>query len=222
MWQALYEELGERGLAIVAVALDSREDAAREWIEAAKPTYTCLIDRDHRVAELYNMVNVPQAVWIDEAGRIVRPTEAAGSYEGFRRMDRQTFQMPQDAVSTTAKVKQIYLDAIRDWVAHGAASEFAFDVAQARAHLELPTDDVALASASFRLGQYLLREGREAEGKALVEQAIRLRPESWSFWRQNAEPAVMGLAAGPEFWERVDALGDERYYAAIDMKGMPD
>ena len=54
-------------------------DAARPWIEAAKPDYPCLIDRDHHVADLYNMVNVPQAVWIDEEGRIVRPPENAGS-----------------------------------------------------------------------------------------------------------------------------------------------
>ena len=50
----------------------------------ARPTYPCLIDRDHHVADLYNLVNVPQAVWIDEHGRIVRPPETAGSTDGFR------------------------------------------------------------------------------------------------------------------------------------------
>ena len=57
---------------IIAVAMDSREDAARPWIKEAAPSYPALIDRDHRVADLYNMVNVPQAVWIDEEGHIVR------------------------------------------------------------------------------------------------------------------------------------------------------
>ena len=221
MWQTLHEELGDRGLAIVAVAMDSREGAARPWIEAAKVTYPCLIDRDHHVADLYNMVNVPQAVWIDEAGRIVRPTETAGVLEGFRQMDRTTFQMPEEVVNAGQTARETYVAAIRDWVARGPASEFVFDEEQARAHLQLPTDDVALANASFRLGQYLQRSGNEAEGKARVEEAIRLRPDSWNFWRQNAEPSVAGLAAGPEFWERVDALGDERYYAPVDMKGMP-
>ena len=51
--------------------MDSEADAARPWIEAAAPSYPALIDRNHRVAELYNMVNVPQAVWIDETGTIV-------------------------------------------------------------------------------------------------------------------------------------------------------
>jgi len=30
------------------------------------------------------------------------------------------------------------------------------------------------------------------------------------------------MAAGPEFWARVNALGDDRYYPAVDMAGMPD
>ena len=55
----------------IAIAFDSGGNAATEpWIKAAKPTYPCLIDRRHLVAELYDMVNVPTAVWIDERGKI--------------------------------------------------------------------------------------------------------------------------------------------------------
>ena len=96
MWQALYEELGSRGFVVLSVAMDSRDPDPLPWIEAARPTYPVLIDREHRLAELYGIVNVPQAVWIDEAGRIVRPAEAAGAYEGFRKMNRQTREMPED------------------------------------------------------------------------------------------------------------------------------
>ena len=77
MWQKLYQDLSTKNFAIVAVAFDEPQ-AARPWIEAAQPTYPCLIDRTHHVAELYHMVNVPQATWIDETGRIVRPPENAG------------------------------------------------------------------------------------------------------------------------------------------------
>ena len=31
----------------------------------------------------------------------------------------------------------------------------------------------------------------------------------------------LGLASPPEFWTRVDALGERRYYAKVPMKGMP-
>ena len=62
---------------VLAVALETGgAAAARPWVEAARPTYPCLIDERHLVAELYGMVNVNSAVWIDESGRIVRPTES--------------------------------------------------------------------------------------------------------------------------------------------------
>ncbi len=41
------------------------------------------------------MINVPQAVWIDERGHIVRPTETAGVTDGFRKMDTTTYAMPK-------------------------------------------------------------------------------------------------------------------------------
>lgn len=221
MWQALYEELAGRDLVVIAVAMDSREGAALPWIEAARPTYPALIDREHRLADLYHLVNVPQAVWIDEAGRIVRPPEPAGAYEGFRRMDRQTRELPADVAQLTARTKAAYLDAIRDWVHRGPASPYALDPARARARLAVPTDGSARAQAMFRLGQYLLHEGRVEEGDRWLEGASRLHPESWCIWRQRAGVNELGLAALPDFWERVDALGARRYYPRIDMPGMP-
>ena len=131
MWQALYEELAGHGFIVIAVAMDSRDRDAMPWIEAAKPTYPTLIDREHRLAELYGIVNVPQAVWIDEAGRIVRPAESAGAYEGFRKMNRATREMPEDVARLTAAAKATYLDGIRDWVRSGDRSRYAFTAEQA-------------------------------------------------------------------------------------------
>jgi hypothetical protein len=207
---------------VVAVATDASSDAARPWIEAARPDYLCLIDHDHRVAELYNMVNVPQAVWIDEAGRIVRPTESAGAYEGFRAMDRTTRKVPDEVAAVTARAKRTYVDAVRDWVVHGRSSPHAFSPEQAVTHLILPDEDVARAHAHFRLGQHLSRRGRQAAAQVQFEEARRLHPDSWNIWRQTAAVDARGLASGPEFWARVDALGSRRYYAPVDMEGMPD
>src|SRR5512144_2982965 len=133
--------------------MDSREGDPLPWIEAARPTYPTLIDRQHRLAELYGIVNVPQAVWIDEAGRIVRPAEPAGAYEGFRKMNRATRELPEDAARRTASAKATYLDAIRDWVRRGAVSSHALGAAAARARMAEPLEDVARAHAAFRLGQ---------------------------------------------------------------------
>src|SRR3989442_15298828 len=99
--------------------MDSREGDALPWIDAARPTYPALIDRDHRLAELYGIVNVPQAVWIDEAGRILRPAEPAGAYEGFRKMNPTTRELPEDLARLTAQGQATYLDASCDWVPNG-------------------------------------------------------------------------------------------------------
>ena len=221
MWQALYEELADRRFVIIAVAMDSRAGDPLPWIEAAKPTYPALIDRDHHLAELYGIVNVPQAVWIDEAGRIVRPAEPAGAYEGFRKMDRTTREVPEDVARLTAQAKRTYLEAIRDWVRNGTRSAYAFTADQARSHLPALTDDVVTAQALFRLGQALIRRGEVDEGNRRIEEASRLYPDSWCIWRQGAGVTEQGLAAQPDFWQRVDALGERRYYARVDMAGMP-
>ncbi len=219
MWQSLYAELKDSGFVVVAVAMDVA-DAARPWIEVAKPDFPCLIDRSHHVADLYNMVNVPQAVWIDEAGRIVRPPENAGSSDAFRDMDRVTKKMTPEQLKERERTKATYVAAVRDWVAKGPASEFVYDAAQARARLRLPDPAIAQAHAHFRLAQYLLRQGKCDEAAAHFADASRLHPDSWTIWRQAAEKDATGLAAGPEFWARVDALGERPYHRPIDMKGL--
>jgi len=221
VWQDLYNGLQEQDFIIIAVAMDSREDAARPWIEAAAPSYPALIDRDHSLAELYNMVNVPQAVWIDETGRIVRPAENAGAFEAFRSLDFDTMTVPEDKAATAASAKATYVNAVRDWVLSGADSGHTFDDGQARAHTSVPNADIAQAHCHFRLGQYLLRQERAEEGQEHLAEASRLHPASWNIWRQAAAVNDMGLAAGPEFWERVNALGDDYYYPPVDMAGMP-
>jgi AhpC/TSA family len=216
VWQSLFDELKDLGFIVVAVALDQPE-AARPWVEAALPTYPCLIDREHRVAELYNLVNVPQAVWIDEHGRIVRPPETAGSTDGFRAMDRKTFAVPAEVLAERDRVKRAYLDAVRDWARCGSDSAFALDETAAAARLSLPGAAVAEAHARFRLGLHLLQQGLTEEAQAQMAVAARLHPDSWAMWRQAAGKNERGLAAGPEFWARVDALGSKPYYPLPDI-----
>ena len=203
---------------MIAVAFDTRgAEDAREWIEAAKPTYPCLIDVHHLVAELYGMVNVPNAVWIDEQGRIVRPAEAAGSSDAFRSMDRTSFRMPDEAAQQTRATRQAYLDALRDWVAKGERSAFALSAAEARKRAPALSDDDALAAVQFRLGLYLWEHGRSDEAQRHFAEARRLSPDDWRYKRQAWHLEEKGKAGGPEFWAAVDALGDRPYYPPVQL-----
>jgi len=195
---------------VVAVAEESRgADHARQWIEAARSEYWQLIDREHRLEDLYNLVNVPQAIWIDEQGRIVRPPETAGSTDHFRRMDLKTRTMsPKDQEERLA-ARQAYLQAVRDWVHTGKHS---LPPSAARAALPKVTPQIAEARARFRLGVWLRAHDRVAEGDRQMAIAADLYPESWSIWRQAADLDEVGKASGPDFWKRVQALGDKPYY----------
>jgi hypothetical protein len=221
VWQALYAELKDRNFVVIAVALDSRPGDAEKWIAPVNPGYPVLLDRQHRVAELYHMVNVPQAVWIDEQGKIVRPAESAGYDNAVKVMDRTTGKLPEDAAAHRAATKSHYYDAVRDWVRNGSASEYAFDARAAQAHLRLPTANESMAHAMFRLGQALISQGQATEGDDWLRRASELHPESWAIWRQRAGLDHRGLAALPDFWERVEARGGKPYHLPIDMKGMP-
>jgi hypothetical protein len=214
VWQALYDELKDKNFMVVAVAEESRgADHARPWIEQAqasgKSSYWQLVDTDHRLEDLYNLVNVPQAIWIDEQGRIVRPPETAGSTDHFRRMDLKTRTMtPKDQAERLA-ARQTYLDAVRAWVNTG---KHALPADAARAALPKVTPGIAEARARFRLGVWLRSNGRIAEGDRELAAASALHPESWSMWRQAADLDEVGKASGPDFWARVQALGDRPYY----------
>ena len=225
MWQALYDEVKNEDFMIIAVAEESRgNETAKEWLDLAKPSYVTLIDREHHVADLYNMVNVPQAVWIDEHGRIVRPAETAGSHDAWRSMNREDMSMPEESTAIAAKAQKTYMDAVRDWAINGTMSKHAFNSAQVRTHLALPTENVALANTNFRLGFYLREHGQVEEGDKFLKIAVDLRPESWNLYRQAMnlrEIGPNGFAANEDFFARVDALGAGRYYPPPNIEGFP-
>ena len=216
VWQQLYTELKDNNFMVVAVAEESRgTEHARPWIDQAKSDYWQLIDTEHRLEDLYNLVNVPQAIWIDEQGTIVRPPETAGSTDHFRRMDLKTRTMtPQDQEERLA-ARTAYMDAVRAWVTTG---KYALAENAARANLPKVTPEIAEARARFRLGVWLRADGRVAEGDRQMAEASRLHPESWNMWRQAADLDEVGKASGEGFWQRVQALGEKAYYPAAELE----
>src|SRR5260370_619909 len=134
---------------VVAVAEESRgAQHARPWIEEAKSSYWQLIDIEHRLSDLYNLVNVPQAVWIDEQGRIVRPPETAGSTDHFRRMDLKTRTMSPEDQAERLAARQAYLHAVR---ARVRTRKYSPSSKEAVAGLRQNTPEIAEARARSRL-----------------------------------------------------------------------
>jgi hypothetical protein len=176
--------------------------------QAAVPSYPCLIDERHLLGDLLGIVNVPTAVWIDEQGVIVRPPESPGATDAFRSMNLATREVPRDRAADGRLRRGVYVDALRDWIERGAASPHVLPPDEVRRRMRGVDRDGSLASAQFRIGVWL-----------------RLQPESWRFLRQKivlSDPALTGqLAATPEFWQAVQALGDRYYYPPTDMAGMP-
>ena len=217
VWQALHEELAASGFVVVTVAMDSGGAAdARQWIEAARPTHPSLIDTRHVVAECYDWVNVPSNAWIDEEGHLVRPNDPGFAGEYFRNMMEPDFDW-KAMMAEYGRMRDRYLDAVRDWVANGPRSRWALTLDQVRARLAPPNPDHARAAACFRLGTVLQEQGRAAAAQAAFAEAKALRPESWNFTRQAWHLQEPGKSGGPEFWAAVKALGDRPYYPRQEL-----
>jgi hypothetical protein len=201
-WQTLYAELKDKNFEIVSVAQDTggAKDAA-PWITKTKLDYTVLVDDTQQVTRLYDMVNVPTAVWINEKGRIVRPNEVAyvdNRYKALHGLDASE-----------------YLSAIRDWAANGDKSQFVLSEAELKERLAPQKPEHAQAAAEFSLAEYLSHKGLEKDAIPHYKEAQRLNPDSWNYKRQAW--ALSGMDAekeyGTNFGKEVQKLGKKPYYA---------
>ena len=130
VWQELRTRWHTAGLEVVTVALDVDASDARPFIEKAHPEHPSLIDEAHVTDELFGFVNVPNGVWIDEDGMIVRPSEPAhpGRNPDQRSRSARSTCRPCPTTSPRCcvearKIKsdpEIYAAMIDDWIEHGA------------------------------------------------------------------------------------------------------
>ena len=227
MWQTLREELHPKGLEIVTVALDTAgPDVARPFVEQAGAQHPSLIDEAHVLDELLGVVNVPNGVWIDEEGVIVRPAEPAfpgkNPSEGWlHTIDLDT--LPADVADVVREARKIktdpeaYLAALRDWVEHGPDSRFALTPDEVVDRSRPRSTDQARAAGHFELGQHLHRAGDHTAAVPHWREAHRLDPDNWTYKRQawNFEsPVVQGPTDVYEgsWYADVKKIGAENYY----------
>jgi tetratricopeptide (TPR) repeat protein len=204
----LYQQLSGKNFQIISVAEDTGgiKDAG-PWITAAKPTFTALIDEKHLVSKLYNMVNVPTGVWINEQGRIVRPNEVAFIDDRFKNF--------------TGLNSAPYLNALKDWIEKGQKSQYVMSENQLREKLNNQDPNVALAAAEFGLGEQLYKTGHGTEAISHFKEAQRLNPKSWNYKRQAYALGDATRDYGTTFKDEVEKIGGSKiYYTAPDLPGV--
>jgi hypothetical protein len=179
----MYEELGADGFVPITVALDRCGDDPRPFIEGAAATHPSLIDTEHRLAELYHIVNVPTIIWIDEAGRICRPHDAQFGTDTFTQFHH--------------KRSAPYLEMIRAWVRRG---EGAIDETESRALMLQPSEESQAARAERTLGWALHKMGRTEAADSHFDHAGELAPLDWTI-RRGSMPIRGMNPFGPEFFE---------------------
>jgi hypothetical protein len=213
----------------VTVGLDVDPEAARPSIEQAAPEHPSLIDSAHVVDELFGIVNVPNGVWIDESGTIVRPAEPVHPgrnpiNESFRTLDVST--MPPDIAEIIVEARKIQTDPelsitmLRDWVERGAESEYALAPDEVVRRSQPRGVDEATAAAEFELGQHLHRAGDHAAAIPHWRNAHRLQPDNWTYKRQAwnfEDPVRQGHTDVYEssWFEDIKKIGAENYYPPI-------
>ena len=189
---------------IISVAEDTGgvKDAGK-WIEAGKVEYTTLIDKEHLITKLYNMVNVPTAVWINEKGRIVRPNEVGYSSNAGINITK---------VDTTN-----YINGLYDWVKLGEKSIYAMSETELRERLTPQNPEWAMAAAEFSLAQYFHLGGNPQAAIPHYKEAQRLNPENWNFKRQAWMLTSADKEYGTSFTKEVQKLNGKPYYVPLKL-----
>jgi hypothetical protein len=181
------------------VALDKSPEDARPWIEAARPSHPSLIDTHHVVADLYNVLNVPTILWIDERGRIVRPNDVAFGTDTFK--------------DITGLESARHLAALRAWVRGEAKAP---SVEKVRSLQSLPTAADQQARAEFGLGEWLFEQGRQEAAERHFVRAGELAPHDFTI-RRGTMP-IRGIdPMGPQFRQMVAdwAKAGHSYYRPL-------
>ena len=178
---------------MIAVALDESADDVRPFTDGI--TFPVLLDRDHVLAELYAVSNVPTVVWIDEDGTIARPNSAEVGTDMF--------------VDFTGVRPSEHMDQVRAWVRSGTLpADAATEIA------DLSPDEIK-ARLAFRIGVHLRRTG-EPSAADWFAAAAELAPMDFTVRR-----AAMPLQDVDPFGEQFFELFTEWQSSGSPYHGVP-
>jgi hypothetical protein len=212
---------------VVTVALDvGGAEAARPFIERAQATHPSLIDARHELDEKFGVVNIPNSVWIDEEGVIVRPAEPAHVriVRGDTPIREDLPPLLRDMLEEARKIvtePERYVAALRDWVEKGAESPYALSPDEVIERSGPRGREEAEAAAHFELAQHLHRTGEPEAAVPHFREAHRLQPENWTYKRQAwtfADPLQGPSDVYDGDWlSEVRKVGAENYYPPLRM-----
>jgi hypothetical protein len=184
-------------------------EPGRPYVERAKPEHPALVDPRHLVDELFGVTNIPNSVWIDEAGMIVRPAEPAWpAVREARPPAAPPANLPDRQVAMAVEASKIvadagpYLEALRDWVENGSSSRFALSADEVVARSQPRGGGEAEAAAHFELACHLHGQGDTVGARAHFRRAHDLQPGNWTYRRQAWSIEPSGFE-GPlaRFWQ---------------------
>ena len=196
----MHEQIGDDNFVIIAAAQDAGGAAiAGPWYERAGATYVTLVDETHELSAKYALVNVPSAVWIDEAGKVRRIDE--GTYATTHKMG--DFEFGRDD----------YAPMVVDWVKRGEQRAHLEDVRDVAKRIAEPGADAALAEPTFRLGVYFHTQGDDTRANRYWQAAQRLNPDNWNYYRQDW--SFTPDEAGANWSRKFQELEGKPYYKPI-------
>jgi hypothetical protein len=189
----------------VAAAQDTGgEAAAGKWYDAAKATFTTLVDTQHAVSTAFQFINVPMGVWVDERGRVVRPAEPAWT-------SNQTMKIGEKSIVTEGEA---YVAGLRDWVRKGERSEYALSDEEFARRVKPRSAAEMEADASFKLAVWFHAQGNGELSARYWRRAQELNPEDWNYHRQ--EWSFTPAEAGKKWREKFDQL-EQPYYPKLEI-----
>ena len=181
----------------------SGPDASRAYIEAAAPEHPSLLDPTHLLDSLFGVVNIPNVIWIDEDGIIVRPPEpgwpadpailrrattppsgtASGGEVNKDDPEAQKRRRLMELLGS-GQDRAAYADAIRDWVSNGPDSPYRLTPDEVVATSQPRSKAASEAAAHFELGNHLWRDGQRDLAIRHFDTANGLQPGNWTYKRQ--------------------------------------
>ena len=143
-------------------------------------------------------------VWIDEQGRLVRPAEPA-----WTSTRTNVFGGKPLAIDG-----ELYVAALRDWVANGDRSRYVLSDAEFAQRIAPRSADEMAAEASFKLAVWLQQSGDGGRAAKHFERAQALAPENWNYHRQQWSFSPDASAKWLEKFLRTE----QPYYQAVRLE----